>query len=286
MPSYKGQLHFHSTESDGVDTPTDIITAYKTAGYDFVCLTDHDKVTVDPSVGGILFINGEETGSADGHIGHIFAIEHITGTNQTIIDNILAEDAICILNHPNYTGATWTEEELENLINYSMIEVFNSATDTEESKGNSEDKWDYILSNIKNCFAIAGDDCHDITGDDFNKAWIVVNANSCTETNIKNAIRAGDFYSTTGATLNITIKHNIIYVTTEDTSKIEFIGGSGRIIQTNNNTTTAEYSILGDEIYIRVKITRNSDGAIAWGNPHFLYRKTAGQSEIRGLSHG
>ncbi|MEJ7838360.1 MAG: hypothetical protein WKF81_06055 [Thermomicrobiales bacterium] len=38
---YKGNLHLHSTKSDGTLTPADVIDAYRTRGYDFVSLTDH-----------------------------------------------------------------------------------------------------------------------------------------------------------------------------------------------------------------------------------------------------
>ena len=39
---YKGQLHCHLIKSDG-DSSSDIVfNYYKKAGYDFICLTDHD----------------------------------------------------------------------------------------------------------------------------------------------------------------------------------------------------------------------------------------------------
>ncbi|MDO5555067.1 MAG: hypothetical protein Q4G68_15035, partial [Planctomycetia bacterium] len=39
---YKGELHSHSIWSDGRALPETVVHAYKEAGYDFLCLTDHN----------------------------------------------------------------------------------------------------------------------------------------------------------------------------------------------------------------------------------------------------
>jgi len=38
---YRGNLHTHSTRSDGRQSPEAVITAYREQGYDFLALTDH-----------------------------------------------------------------------------------------------------------------------------------------------------------------------------------------------------------------------------------------------------
>ena len=38
---YKGNLHTHTTNSDGANTPEETIELYKSKGYDFLALTDH-----------------------------------------------------------------------------------------------------------------------------------------------------------------------------------------------------------------------------------------------------
>ena len=38
---YRGNLHCHSNLSDGRWSPEDVIGAYRDAGYDFLCLSDH-----------------------------------------------------------------------------------------------------------------------------------------------------------------------------------------------------------------------------------------------------
>jgi hypothetical protein len=38
---FRGNLHCHSNRSDGVLEPEDVAAAYREAGYDFICLSDH-----------------------------------------------------------------------------------------------------------------------------------------------------------------------------------------------------------------------------------------------------
>ena len=38
---FRGNLHCHSDRSDGLLRPEDIVGAYREAGYDFICLSDH-----------------------------------------------------------------------------------------------------------------------------------------------------------------------------------------------------------------------------------------------------
>lgn len=74
---YRGQVHAHSTTHKSfvsVDSLRDKVERYRDAGYDFVCMSDHNQVTKvleapnfplptrDPGVPGIHFISGAEIG--------------------------------------------------------------------------------------------------------------------------------------------------------------------------------------------------------------------------------
>ena len=37
----RGNLHGHSTHSDGRNSPADVVRLYRAAGYDFTCLSEH-----------------------------------------------------------------------------------------------------------------------------------------------------------------------------------------------------------------------------------------------------
>ena len=55
----RGNLHTHTLESDGDSTPAEVVQWYASHGYDFLAITDHDKITVIAS-DAIVLIPGEE----------------------------------------------------------------------------------------------------------------------------------------------------------------------------------------------------------------------------------
>ena len=44
-PFYRGNTHCHTTRSDGRRSPEEVIALYREAGYDFLALTDHRKLS-------------------------------------------------------------------------------------------------------------------------------------------------------------------------------------------------------------------------------------------------
>ena len=51
MPLLRGNLHAHTTFSDGVRSPAALVAEYESRGYDFLAITDHDdhENWVEPS---------------------------------------------------------------------------------------------------------------------------------------------------------------------------------------------------------------------------------------------
>jgi len=288
---YKGQLHFHSTESDGVDTPAAIVTAYRDAGYDFVSLTDHDVLAADPGVDGILFISGVEESAVEGHITSTNptavsgpAIPFSTTPAQGIIDDILADGAMPSMAHPNVVAIEWTNEELEGFGGYFAVEVYNDLAGALVS--NAEDKWDALLSKHIRAFGNAVDDCHDLSGIHFDKGWVQVFADSLTTANIMDSLKRGNYYASTGPTISISVSKKVITITADSAATIAFIGDGGAVLQTTASVTTASYTVVGDEVYVRVKITRDSDSKIAWSNPIYVYLMSSSPVSLAGLIRG
>ena len=42
---FKGNLHCHSTVSDGAMPPEQVVSLYRRGGHDFLALTEHDMLT-------------------------------------------------------------------------------------------------------------------------------------------------------------------------------------------------------------------------------------------------
>ena len=82
---HRGNLHTHSTRSDGKLDPQEVCCRYQAEGYDFISLTDHfvglfDYPITDASgfrTGGFTTIPGAElhTGTMEnGHLWHLVAV--------------------------------------------------------------------------------------------------------------------------------------------------------------------------------------------------------------------
>ena len=60
LPRFKGNLHTHTTNSDGVRTPAEAISAYRHAGYDFIAITDHRQYGAGIEEEGFTVLSGTE----------------------------------------------------------------------------------------------------------------------------------------------------------------------------------------------------------------------------------
>ncbi|KKS24985.1 MAG: Phosphoesterase PHP domain protein, partial [Candidatus Wolfebacteria bacterium GW2011_GWA2_42_10] len=270
---YKGMMHDHTTNSDGAQTPTAVVTAYRDAGYDFISITDHDLITADPAVSGIVFMPGIETNLSGKHLNRINAGSVFSGTPQSVIDQSLAEGSFVFINHPNWPGGypanpSWTDAELEAVDGEYGIEVWNSYI---TPNNNAESRIDYLLSKNRRVNLIANDDCHDVTAALCTTASTRVFADSATASEILEGLKRGNFYASNGANISsITVVDRKITISTDVASTIAFITDGGTVEQSTLNATSASYSVFGDEVYVRIRVTRDSDGLMAWSNPIYI----------------
>lgn len=274
----KGQLHCHTTNSDGVDSPTALVTAYKNAGYDFITITDHDiilnngatGITPDPGVSGITWIGNsiEET-----IFRHLVAYDIDTQSTSLNVQDTISyhrkNGKMVSIAHPNWPGAyIIPDDEIKSYYDFNFIEVYNSFVN--QSSGNGEAQWDAALSFGKKVFATAVDDCHNIAASYFNGGWVVVHCNTNTKADILASLRKGNFYASTGNDITISLTDNVISASSTASSNFTFVGRDGRVLQENNAVTTATYIIKGDETYVRVKSVRTDNGKMAFSQPVFI----------------
>lgn len=270
---YKGSTHIHTSNSDGRNSPWEVVAAYKNKGFDFIAITDHDFITTSDYDPGILIINGVEETSDFGHIITLKPwADQDSHDTQTILDETERAGGLAILAHPNYSIANYTIEELMMLNNYKAIEIFNQVAEYEEKNGNAEEKWDAVLSKGKLVYGVASDDMHSLDATKgFNKGWINVFADTLTENDIVASMGAGNYYASTGPTLDVSFAGMNLAITTNSPAKVEFITKNGYVKRTDISVLSASYTVTGDEGYVRVRVTRDSDGKKAWTNPIYIY---------------
>lgn len=150
------------------------------------------------------------------------------------------------------------------------MEVYNWNVDG--SSGDAEAAWDYVLTHptVRKIWATAVDDYHWDWLSNGDKGWVIVFASSLTLDAIKKSLEEGNFYGSNGADLAITVLGASIIATTSANSTIVFKKENGIIVKIVSDAITAAYVVTGSEKYVRVVVTRNSDGEKAWAQPIFV----------------
>jgi hypothetical protein len=314
---YKGNLHTHTLNSDGDSSPDDVVKWYASNGYNFLFITDHEFLTpVEPlnekfgKAGRFLVIRGQEVTdrlpSKPLHINGLgvtsVCMPRRTGTVVEIlqrnIECVRAAGGIPLVNHPNF-GWALTAKEISSLKNVTLLDIYNAHPLVNNlgggGKPSTEAIWDAVLSSGRTIFGVAVDDSHsfkrlgDRAAPTPGWGWIVVRAETLTEDAIKDALERGDFYSSTGVTLDdINFDgHRIrIKIREETASKyvVHFIGRNGKILKTTFSNP-AVYGLRGNEGYVRARIIE-SNGKMAWtqpvrvGRPKNARQRRAGQAPL------
>jgi hypothetical protein len=264
---FKGNLHAHSNNGGGgTESPATVGAWYRNNGYYFYTITDHDKVTPDPGVSGIVWLGGAEEDSYDGgsgHMNHIGIASPVgTGNDQARVDAVIAAGGFTVLNHParaDYAG--WTAGEIEALNGVVALEVFNGGGDM-----NSSAIWDTVLTSGKLIWGESSDDSH--SAPQHGDGYIVVNSSSASPTagDLTTQIKAGNFYASRGADMNISTSGSTISVLTTLGSYIRWIKQSGTVIKTAPAPFDM-YVPFGDEGYVRIEILDAGGSPVAWSQP-------------------
>jgi len=202
----RGNLHTHTTNSDGVLPPEKVVDYYSSYGYDFLALTDHGKLTRIFSEK-ILLIPGVELVSGRGVLGgdyHVVAVnvedeeavqKHARDSVQTLLD-YLKDNGFALIAHPYWSKLTM--QDLLNITNYLGIEIYNTGCDVEVAKGFSTVHWDNLLTRRVSVYGFAVDDAHWYSNLDAPGGWISVKVREKNLSELIKSIKEGLFYASTG----------------------------------------------------------------------------------------
>jgi hypothetical protein len=268
---YKVQLHTHTTNSDGQNTPQELMTAYKNAGYDAVAITDHNIGNPDPNVDGILWLPGVEGGGSLMHILRLNVSENVPSmVDQDTIDITNMQNGLTGLAH-TFGGGGWYEtiETLSSLKDFQFVEIENWAV---RPVFLNDYPLGELLSLGYHIWAIGVDDCHGVSGEVgdycFNKCFVEVMANELNPSAIFESLREGNFYvRETGAPqITLTMDGNTIFCTSDVEASFEFLCRDNLILLTNFGTS-ASYTIKGWEGFVRVRV---NNGKYSWTQPVWI----------------
>lgn len=194
----KGQTHVHTNRSyDARTPPENVLRFYAERGYDFVALTDHNRVTVIAPPPGLLLIPGVELSqnssvcdpqptpgyrclfhvsglfvdpAKDARHGERLPLPFRPGRLEAYrsqLDVVRGLGAVPVLNHPLFHFAA--DARLIGALaeaGVRHVELFNASLDQQHPSGRkaaearAEELWDEVLSQGTHVFGLATDDAH------------------------------------------------------------------------------------------------------------------------------
>ena len=278
---FRGNLHTHTTQSDGLYSPEQAIAWYRQHGYDFIAISDHWVLTPGRSVGNdFLTITATELNGADYHMLALglssLPDRALTESPREIADAVRAAEGLAYFAHPYWMGQT--SAQIGDSPSVVGIEVFNSVCEKMDGLGYSCSQWDELLAAGHRHTAIAVDDVHWKHSAE-GQGYVMVRATELDEQSILRALALGSFYSSSGPTIldlrTVTLDDGrlglrvhcspcteIIYYATRSLG-YRFEAAEGATLD------TAVYPLDAAQGYLRVEC-RDARGGIAWSNPVFL----------------
>ena len=283
---WKGNLHTHTTVSDGPLPPSATARCYRRLGYDFLAITDHVKIMepFDPPAG-LLVMGGAEYHTLAGdpvrawHFVCLGLKGEVTGAEGPLPDllaSIRENAAFYFAAHPYWSNLV--EDDLLAIEGVSAMEVYNGVCQRAVDRGYSEQAWDYALACGKRLNALAVDDSH--LESDFGRGWIMLRAEKLTPDVLLHALSKGLYYSTTGPEIfDLRLDGNVVSVRCSPSRTIKFMARSadGKCFRARDGEllASAEYELRGTETYLRVQV-EDAAGRRAYTNP--LYLESTGRS--------
>lgn len=288
----KGQMHCHTTNSDGAYTPLKVCQDYENAGYHFIAITDHNYITPEPVGNNLIWLadSYESTSmKTDGYHAHLCiygAMDVLrTGTSMTetnkTINEVLTHHSVngfslVSLAHPNWVYSGYvipdeTFEEMRGAINF--VDAWCDSSPVAGELLTCCRAWDILLTRGIRVFGLATDDYHT---NQFGDGWVEVFVDALTSQAIIESLAEGNFYAahsasrdhTDGITItDISLIGKDISVTLSDSATIRFIGLGGNLLK-SETATTSTYNVTGNEKYVRIEIWNGENAK--WLQPFFI----------------
>ena len=290
---FKGNLHGHSNHSDGALNPQEVVNKYKEIGYDFTCLSDHlwkDTKFAAETVLETKHLNQKDfitIPSAELHclgkkyvkdgLWHIvanglpldFKCADEKETAPRLVQRAIEAGAFVTIAHPEWYSLTF--DECLSLSHAHGIEIYNHSCHIEAQRGFGTAAADYLLQENNRIFLTATDDSH-FKMQDSGGGWVMVAADKLSESSILNALKNGQYYSSTGVEIfEFEINNYKVNIQCSPSNQVCVVGqGAKSMSQNGKNITQAEFDLKKyPSDWFRVSIA-NDSGDFAWTNPVWL----------------
>jgi len=285
---FKGNIHTHSTNSDGSLAPEDVCKAYRGKGYDFLVMTDHFMEVYGYPVtdtrpyrtDDFTTIIGAELHAPETRVGEIWHIKSIGlpfdfeplregETGPQIAKRAYEAGAFIGIVHPSWYGLT--HDDARELPFAHAVEIYNHGSAVEVDRGHDWPFLDVLLNEGKRMSGYAVDDAHELTHD-WLGGWVMVQAQENDPDALLDSLKAGRYYSSMGPEIHdIAIEGEKVTVHCSPASVISLQGrGSRSKREMGDDLETAAFDLYPFEnSWFRVTVI-DEEGRRAWSNPYWL----------------
>lgn len=285
---YKGNLHTHSTNSDGSHAPDRVIAYYREAGYDFLALTDHfmerygwpiSDTRALRSANFTTLIAAELHAPRTGldELWHIKAIglpfdfaPPVNGeTGPALAARAAAAGAFIGIVHPSWYGLT--TDDARSISCPHAIEIYNHGSAVDVDRGSDWPFCDALLNQGWRLTGYASDDAHHLTHDSLG-GWVQVHAEDLDPALLLEALKAGRFYSSQGPEIrDVSVDDQEVRVACSPAAAVAITGRGSRSQAIRGAGLTEAVLPLRRfrDSYFRVTVI-DGQGRRAWSNPIWL----------------
>jgi Predicted metal-dependent phosphoesterases (PHP family) len=291
---WRGNLHTHSTLSDGCLEPAEVCRRYKAEGYDFIALTDHFigmygyplADTLPFREEGFTTLLGAELHSGameNGELWHILAVglpadfapSNSPGflpvedqeSGPEIARRAREAGAFVTVAHPQWSGMSLADAR--SLDAAHAVEIYNHGCAMGCDRADGAFYADLLLSEGRDLTLIATDDAHFTEPDHFG-GWVMVKSKELTPDALLDALKRGDFYSSQGPELrHVEATAGRVVVDCSAVSSVIVQGhGTAATAIHGQSLTRTEVPLprLYNSPWLRVTVIDRS-GKRAWSNP-------------------
>lgn len=290
---WRGNLHTHSTLSDGALEPKAVVDAYKNAGYDFMQLSEHFIGNFDFPIAdtrsfrsnNFTTLIGAELHAPETAVGELWHIvaaglpldfpRNRNGETGAQVARRAAEAGAFIgIAHPAWSQLTMEDGRAIDCAH--AVEIYNHGCAVENDRGDGWYLLDQMLTEGHRLTAFATDDAHFKSPDHFG-GWVHVKAESLDPDALLASLKKGHYYSSMGPQIHaIEMNGKEISISCSPVDTITVLCGTSRTaLRTGRAITEASFDLAKLEkgwllkkqsAWFRVVVIDNG-GKRAWSNP-------------------
>ncbi|MFZ1469911.1 MAG: CehA/McbA family metallohydrolase [Paracoccaceae bacterium] len=291
---WRGNLHTHSTRSDGILAPDEVCRRYRAEGYDFMALTDHFIGMYGyPIVDTVPFRSADFTtligaelhsgAMANGQLWHILAVGLPPGfaapnspdfdahpgqeTGPEIAARAVAAGAFVAIAHPQWSNLTLADAR--SITAAHAVEIYNHGCANGCDRPDGFAIADHLLAEGRPLSLIATDDAHFSEPDHFG-GWVMVKAQENAPDTLLAALKRGDFYASQGPELrDVHLDGDTVVVDSSAVRSVIALGqglGAKGVHGQSMTRTVVPLDRMDGSPWIRVSVI-DAAGKRAWSNP-------------------